>query len=225
MRPLFPDKNNLEEIQGEGEKRKKYRIRIDCRWVGQHLIPNGKETVNGDWYDVLTNSGKPARVWVANDQSIAENLKYFCHGYSFGTYEEFGYSILQVYQMLDEWDIVGKTIKVERMGSEVRLNMEQLKEHHVELFKASAGHYLVAVGLAEPGLFDHVSSIFWSGALSPLETVHSFRIDRIEGVVKDFLESQASSKNTFELFDRHTTIKGQLDKYKNIAALTFLKPK
>lgn len=227
MKPLFPNKNNLELISGPNDARKKYKINADCVYLSPRQEKTGNETIDGDYYKVPTDAGHLAVVWVANDQSIADNLKYFCHGHSFGTYKKFGYSLAEVNERaLDEWDIVGKTVDVNRTGSEIVL--EQMQGLHELLREASiSGHRLVAVCLAEPGFWDNLIVSFHNRAptRAALETIHSFRIRKVSEREQDFLESSASSKNTFGHFDKNTTIKGQLEMYARIAKLTFLRSK
>lgn len=184
----------------------------------------GETIVDGDYYEVPTDAGKLVQVWVANDQSIADHLKYYCHGHSFGTYEEFGYTVAEIDERLfEEWEFVGEPVHVNRGGSEVALGMgdglhRQLRE------VSNSGRRLVAVAYDAASYFDHLKVSLDKG--SPTwalgSVVHSFRINSVSEFEKDFLESSASSKNTFGHFEAITTIKGQLKMYKNIASLRFL---
>lgn len=227
MRPLFPDKDKIELISGPNDVRRKYKINIDCKHMSPHQEKTGNQIVDGDYYQVPTDAGELAVVWAANDQSIAEDLKYYCHGHSFGTYKKFGYSLAEVdHRILDEWDIVGKTANVTRTGSEVNISM--IDGLHQQLREARSSHHLLAaVGLAKPSIWDHLSVSWESGSLKfhDNKTIHSFRIRAVSNLDQVFLESIASSKNTFGHFEKETTIRGQLNMYKDIVALTFLRSK
>src|SRR5262245_7660183 len=118
MKPLFPNKDQLEEDPKlTTPERKRYKINADCEYVGPQQHSTGSRLVDGDRYKVKTDAGNQVVVWVAYDQSLPDELKYFCHGHAFGTYEAFGYSLEEVQaQVFDEWEGVGKTVKVNRLG-------------------------------------------------------------------------------------------------------------
>lgn len=227
MQPLFPDKNNLVVISRDDEPRKRYRINANCEYLSPRIEATGNRNVDGDYYKVPTDAGQMAVVWVANDPSIDENLKYFCHGHAFGTYKKFGYSLAEVNaRALDEWDLVGPTVPVVRTGTSV--DMPVPKDLVEKLRDARARrHGVVAVGFAAPSFLDHLA-VSWnigSPRWAPPKTVHSFRVREVAGSGQGFLDSVVSAKNTFGHFEKHTTVRAQLQAYEVIVSMSFLRSK
>lgn len=227
MKPLFPNKDHPEtKPEKDANGRNSYKINADCQYYRPQKESTGSQVIDGDYYKVPNDAGKLV-VWVANDQTISDNLKYFCHGYSFGTYKKFGYSLAQIdATLLDEWEFIGKNIKVNREGQSVSYTLEQTVFQALREALAH-GHRVVAVCMAEPTYWDHLNATLaaWWPTSSDVRTIHSFKIKRLPDELSQFSKTTVSSKNTFGHFVKNDTINNQMAQYPTIAYLRLLKSK
>ena len=210
MGPLFPD-NVIEEVENWNGFGSKFKIRPECTYFKPEFVQTGNEEIKGDMFRVPAAGGELVAVWVAREQDRKDHLKYFCHGYTFGTYEKFQYSVIEVDKLLQlEWEILLSPLKVSRStffnDLEFDTETEALKvELHKKLLSADkAGQKIIAI------CFDAKDGI-----------VHSFRVNDIVPLEQKFLNCGVGSKNTFGHFDNKTTIKKQLYFMQQISSLAF----
>lgn len=194
----------MENWDGKGSK---FKIRPECRYFQPWNEQTANKLVEGDMYWVPTIMGNGAAVWVARDQEIADNLKYFCHGHTFGTYEKFHYSVIEVGKVLeDEWVQLRDPLKVTRSFflGEVSFESNVRELHEQFLLAAEMGLGVIGMGSDARG-----------------GIVHSFKVEQAVPLDKPFLDCAVSSKNTFGHFENSTTIRKQLELVNQISTMTF----
>lgn len=72
---------------------KDYDRKTYSKRVNANILKGSELEVPGDLYKAATNKGHLVEVWVP-DSKVAQENRYFCHGWSLGTYEEFGYTVM-----------------------------------------------------------------------------------------------------------------------------------